>query len=92
MKLIKDQKIKPEFVMRDSWFGIYLDLSNHLPSGCSAMHIYVIKDGEKFSHGIHLSHQLTLENLMEWTENKKYQIFCEPHFPEFKPIELLEEK
>lgn len=83
-------RISNKIVMRDGTFGIWLNLQEHLPKGCDSVLVYVVKEGKVCHKRICLPHQVYLERLMKETEDMKYPMYFEPHFPSYDSIAIVE--
>lgn len=90
MPIIKRElRINSKISMRDGNFGIWLNLKKHLPTGCDAVLVYVMKTGKKEHKRVCLPHQVYYEDIIEQTENMKYPMFFEPHYPKYKPFMIV---
>lgn len=85
-------RISSNIQMSDGSFGISLNLGEHLPTGCNEVLVYVVKEGKICHKRVCLPHQVYLEELMKQTENMKYPMYFEPHFPKYPSISIMEEK
>jgi hypothetical protein len=90
-KFLKRKLIR-EIDMRDTDFGISLGFNELLPNWCNAVYIEVYNGKERLHSRTILPHQLYLEDLIDLSQDGKFDIIITPKFPFRKSFNIFEVK